>query len=204
MFVDALVGRLIANAHASVADRGQLSTRSVPLDELGGIGPLFTAPLSDDESDEEGEEPLRTALPSEHGPFLRNAARPGSCVSVWHDVIPSESQRRALKCDAEKIVGETFWIGVDEEPSCALEDLAMSVLRFHADRAPPGLCGGVHSFASTANDAARPSACTRTRLLPQADERCRDRLPLKMPPMVPPPVMPTLAISLGVRISVHS
>jgi hypothetical protein len=129
--VSALVRRSVAQAIQNGA--GKEASASPP--HHHNVGALHMTDLSDEEVDE-GDEPLRSAAPSAHGPFLRNAARSGPCVAAWHDAIPNESHRAALQQDAEQLVGQTFWMSAEDSPTCALERMALGVLHFHSARAP--------------------------------------------------------------------
>ena len=113
-----------------------LADRDVAPQHPDAIGPLDIAELSEEEDDEDGVGPLRTASPSPHGSFLRNAARSGACVAVWHGAIPLQSAWRALEEDAAHVVAQTFWIDKDAVPRCSLERVALGILRFHAARLP--------------------------------------------------------------------
>ena len=131
----ALVESLV-KCSLSGAVAGAVGDRDVAPQHPDAIGPLDTAELSEEEDDEDGDGPLRTASPSPHGSLLRNAARSGACVAVWHGAIPLQSTWRALEEDAAHVVAQTFWIDPDAVPRCSLERVALGILRFHAARLP--------------------------------------------------------------------
>ena len=108
----ALVESLV-KCSLSGAVAGAVGDRDVAPQHPDAIGPLDTAELSEEEDDEDGDGPLRTASPSPHGSLLRNAARSGACVAVWHGAIPLQSTWRALEEDAAHVVAQTFWIDPD-------------------------------------------------------------------------------------------
>ena len=118
------------------------------------IGEISEPINSDDDEDMPPE--LRG---SEHGRMLRTSSRPGAAACrVWHDALGSGMQSSSaaswfeeLQSDCARLVSEgsrTFWLDEGATPSCALEQLALSVLRAHCP-------------APTANDDGAPEACTK-------------------------------------------
>ena len=99
------------------------------------IGVLCTLPLNDLGDDAEALPDLAGVA---HGCWCRNSARPGAAALAWHKALTPQ-QCVDLLNDAQRLVydaSRTFWLEADAEPRCALEQLALDVLRFHAARVP--------------------------------------------------------------------
>jgi hypothetical protein len=72
-----------------------------------------------------------------HGGWSRNSARPGPPVSAWNSAL-SEHLCTTLLQDAERLFGSGHhWIDADATPRCAIEQLALDILRFHMARGEP-------------------------------------------------------------------